>query len=432
MNKLTFKYELDAALPWPKALVFGLQWFVVVVPYIIILGMIAAGIHYPDSPAMQLGYLQKLFVATGLTLFIQVLRGHRLPLVIGPAAVLLSGIVANRGDGAIGAVYFSIALCGGLLAVLSWCKLLKRVNLLFTTRVIGIVLLLIAFTILPTILQLIVAGTDKPFIQLVFAMALILAMLLGQRFLPDVLKSTIVIWALLFGSIVYYLIIADSPIKAAQLAPAASDWQLAAASWAFDPVTAVSFLFCFLALTANDIGSIQSTGGLLGVTDSEKRSNAGLIVTGLGNVLAGCLGVLGPVNYSFSSGIIIASGCAARMPLAIAAVGMLLLAVLPGIIGLFAYIPAVVTGSLLFYTMCAQAAGGFMMLSKSLETAGFETGIIIGVSMMLGTLVSFMPVAVTTTIPTVIRPLVTNGFVVGVTAALILEHFVYAKWKCPE
>lgn len=427
MENLKFRYLLDERLPLLTTMVFGLQWYVVVVPYIIILGSIAAGIHYADSPALQLNYLQKLFLVTGLTLFVQVVWGHRLPLIIGPAAVLLSGIVANQNDAAIGTVYSSVALCGGLLAVLSWCKLLERINVLFTTRVIGIVLLLIAFTILPTILQLIVAGSDRPFSQLVFSITLIMAMLIGQRFLPEALKATIVIWALLVGSLAYYgLLVADWP-NVAEPAQASVKWMLTVTDFGFDPVTAISFLFCFLALTANDLGSIQSTASLLYVDNSEKRSNAGLIVTGLGNLLAGCLGVMGPVNYSFSSGIVIASGCASRFPLVAAALGMMLLALSPSIIGLFSYIPTVVTGSLLFYTMCAQMAGGLMLLGKSLETSGFETGFIIGVSLMLGTLVAFMPASLAATIPAVIRPLVSNGFVVGVTAALILEHVVYAK-----
>jgi xanthine/uracil permease len=134
------------------------------------------------------------------------------------------------------------------------------------------------------------------------------------------------------------------------LSQAAAEGGLLAANLSFDPVVVISFLFCFFTLTANDLGSIQSTANLLAVRDVEQRTNAGLVVTGLGNILAGCLGVIGPVNYSFSSGVIIASGCASRFPLAAAALGMIVLAFTPGIISVFSYIPAVVTGSLLFYT----------------------------------------------------------------------------------
>jgi xanthine/uracil permease len=427
VGQLEFKYRLDERPPLTELVLFSLQWFLVVVPYIIILGTIAVGIHYSESAALQLQYLQKVFFVTGITMLVQVLRGHRLPLIVGPAAVLLSGLMASQGEPTGSAAYFSIIVCGILLAGLSSLKLLRRISDLFTPRVVGVVLLLIAFTMLPAILNLILAGAGNPFGQLVFSFTMIMVLMAGQRLLPDALKSTIVIWALILGSLAYYGLAAGVFPRAPVLSQAAAEGGLLAANLSFDPVVVISFLFCFFALTANDLGSIQSTANLLAVRDVEKRTNAGLVVTGLGNILAGCLGVIGPVNYSFSSGVIIASGCASRFPLAAAALGMIVLAFTPGIISVFSYIPAVVTGSLLFYTMCSQVSGGLLMLGKSFETSGMETGLLIGFSLMLGTMVAFLPASVTAGIPALVRPLLTNGFVVGVSAALILEHLVYIK-----
>lgn len=429
LETVKFKYLLDDHLPPIETAVYGLQWFLVTVPCIIILGAIAGGIADGDSAAGQLRYLQKLFMLTGLIMLVQVLKGHRLPLIVGPAAVLLSGIVATQADTTGGSAYFSIALCGLVLAGLSWFKLLNGLSRLFTPRIVGIVLLLIAFTLLPTILSLITAGSDKPFTQLVFAMMTILLLLLGQRLLPDILKSTLVAWALLIGSLAYYTLVAGAWPQIAPTPAATGDWQLAAAGFQFDPVVFVSFLFCFLALTANDLGSIQSIAGLLGVTDAAKRSNDGLFVTGLGNVFAGCLGVIGPVNYSLSSGIMLATGCASRFPLAVAAGALIMVAFVPAIIGVFSYVPPVVIGSLLCFIMCSQVAGGMLVLGKSLESSGFETGMIVGLSLMLGILAAFLPSQVTAAIPAVVRPLVTNGFVVGITAAILLEHVIYSKTK---
>ncbi|SCM83392.1 conserved membrane hypothetical protein [uncultured Sporomusa sp.] len=429
METVKFKYLLDDHLPPVETAVYGLQWFLVTVPCIIILGAIAGGIADGDSAAGQLRYLQKLFLLTGLIMLVQVLRGHRLPLIVGPAAVLLSGIVATQTNTTGGAAYFSIALCGLVLAGLSWFKLLHRLSRLFTPRIVGIVLLLIAFTLLPTILNLITSGSDNPFIQMAFAMIMILLLLLGQRLLPDILKSTLVAWALLVGSLAYYTLVAGAWPQTAPTPAAAGGWQLAVDGFEFDSVVFISFLFCFLALTANDLGSIQSIAGLLGVTDAAKRSNDGLFVTGLGNVLAGLLGVIGPVNYSLSSGIMLATGCASRFPLAVAAGALSIVAFIPAIIAIFSYVPPVVIGSLLCFIMCSQVAAGMLVLGKDLATSGFETGMIVGLSLMLGTLAAFLPAQVTTAIPAVVRPLVTNGFVVGITAALLLEHVIYSKTK---
>jgi len=46
---------------------------------------------------------------------------------------------------------------------------------------------------------------------------------------------------------------------------------------------------------------------------------------------------------------------------------------------------------------------------------------------LLGTVVAFLPPDVLHTFPAVLRPVVGNGFVVGVAAALILEHGVFRR-----
>ncbi len=425
---MQFKYLLDEHLPPVKTAVFGLQWFLVSVPCIIILGAVAAGSD-GASPAMQLKYLQKLFLVTGLVLLVQVLRGHRLPLIVGPAVALFGSIVASQAVGSGGAAYFSLVLCGLLLSALSYLNLVNRVSRLFTPRIIGVVLLLIAFTLLPTILNLITQGTNKPFAHLAFAVIMILAMVWGQRVLPDALKSTLVAWVLLLGSLLYYGLVAGGWPELVRTLPETNDWQLALYTFSFDPVIFISFIFAFLALTANDLGSIQSMGGLLTVNDADNRTKAGLFITGAGNMLAGALGVIGPVNYSLSSGIILATGCASRFPLAAAAAVMIVVAFVPAVIGVFSYVPPVVTGSLLCFIMSSQVAGGLMVLGKDLAKSGFETGMIVGLSLMLGILTAFLPSSVIASIPAVVRPLVTNGFVVGITAALLLEHVVYSKTK---
>ncbi len=427
MNQFTFRYQLDEYLPARQTLIYSLQWFLLSVPYIVILGALAANHDYANAPALQLMYLQKSFWVVGITLFVQVLWGHRLPLVVGPAGVLLSGILANQAAGASGAVYFAIAICGLILAILSSLKLLRYVSALFTTRIVGIVLLLIAFVIAPAVLNMIVGNTDRPFTNLMFAVFMLVALLLGQRWLPDMLKSTIIVWALPLGSIVYYSLFAGAWPEWPQTLPTTGEWNMAAYSFTFDPVVIISFAFCFLALMANDLGSIQSNGALLEVSDLEQRTNVGMLITGLGNVLAGCFGVIGPVNYSLSGGVIITTGCASRFPLVFTALAMVAVGFVPALIGLLSCVPPVVIGSVFLFALCPQVAGGLMMLGKSLETSGFDTGIIIGASLMLGTMVAFLPGPVVAAIPAVIRPLVTNGFVVGVTIALFLEHIVYAK-----
>lgn len=88
------KYQLDDKPRIFPLLMYGLQWWIVSIPCVIIMGIIVVRLHFPDG-GEQIFYMQKLFALMGLTMTVQVLWGHRLPLVIGPASVLLIGILAT-------------------------------------------------------------------------------------------------------------------------------------------------------------------------------------------------------------------------------------------------------------------------------------------------------------------------------------------------
>ena len=79
---MRFNYGLDEMPPWGPWLVFGLQWFILAVPPLIILGKVVAGLQFADVEGQVL-YLQRLSLVTGLTLIAQILWGHRLPLILG-------------------------------------------------------------------------------------------------------------------------------------------------------------------------------------------------------------------------------------------------------------------------------------------------------------------------------------------------------------
>ena len=86
----TLEYELDEKVPLLRSVLFGLQWAVIIVSSIVILGKVVGDVHFTD-PLLQIVYLQKIFFLCAGTLFCQIFLGHRLPVVPGPAAVLPLG-----------------------------------------------------------------------------------------------------------------------------------------------------------------------------------------------------------------------------------------------------------------------------------------------------------------------------------------------------
>lgn len=427
-NDTRLKYGLNDVPPWGELLLYGVQWLAITVPTAVIIGKVVAVLHYPDHAAQVL-YVQKVFFIMALALFVQLLWGHRLPLIIGPATVLLIGIVASRGSD-ISAIYTSIVVGGATLFLLGITGLFGYLKQLFTTRVVATILLLIALTMTPTIINFIVTPEipGAALTNVYFALAFVLLMFLASRFLTGIWKSTLIIWAMLAGSVFYALVLPRYMVTGTgQFSLVASllhDFNL---NLVFEPGLIISFLVCFLALSINDLGSMQSVGELLKLEDMGTRINRGVSFTGLASVAAGFLGVIGLVNFSLSPGVIMSTGSASRFAILPTALGLFALALSPATVAFIGQIPTVIIGSVLIYIMCSQIAAGLLVAYGDQGQFGFDDGLIIGLPLMLGLVISFLPPEVLDSFPTLLRPLLGNGFVVGVLALLLLEHVILQR-----
>lgn len=416
-DTLKLRYGLDDRPPVGETALYALQWLAISLPFVVIIGTVAAGHHFAD-PELRTLYLQKATFITGLMFLGQAFFGHRLTLVAGPATALLLGIVGSRT--APEAVYTAIAVCGLLLAIISAAGLFRALRGLFTPRVTAAVILLIAFTLTPTIVRLLTAGSDGSTTgRLAFAALYIMALFLAHRLLPAASRSLLIVAGMVVGAAAFWGIfgVTGSLGHPAVLAP----FFTGLARPVFDAGAIVSFFFCFLALSLNEIGAMQAVMPLLQPAEMEGRIHRGMTVTGIVNAVAGLLGVIGPVDFSLSPGVIAASGCGARLPL-IPAAGLLLLASFsPAVLGVAGAIPSTVVGGILVYTLSGQVAAGLTAAFVD-GTFTFEDGLVIGLPLLAGTVTALLPPAAVAEFPAILRSVAGNGFVVGVLAVLILDR----------
>ena len=156
----------------------------------------------------------------------------------------------------------------------------------------------------------------------------------------------------------------------------------------------------------------------------QMRCRRGVGVTGLLNVAAGAMGVIGPVNYSMSPGVIASSSCASRYALVPAAVGLIVCAFVPQLIAVLSAIPDTVIGVILLYLMGTQLAASFSMMTSGGKAVGFEDCLIIGLPVMAALIFGIIPMQI---IPALLRPIVGNGFVMGVILVILLEHVIVRR-----
>jgi len=426
---MEFKHHLDEWPPFPELILLGLQWFAISIPGIIIVGKVVGNL-YEATMVSQTIYLQKLCFAVSITLFAQVMWGHRLPLVLGPSTVLLIGVITNSSfDPRV--VYSSILLGGLALSLISLTGLFAYIQALFTPRVIAVVLVLIALTLAPTIMGLITTPyrVVPAWANFLFAITLAAGMFIAHRSLGAVGKSTLILWAMVVGSIAYYFIYPQSIYRVAGtnerfVAPFFVDLTT---QLVFEPGVLVSFAFCFFALAINDLGSIQSMKEMLNPTAMPRRVTRGITFTGLANICAGFLGIVGPVNFSLSPGVISATRSASRFTLLPASVLLLLFSFSPLFLGFLGNIPSAVIGSSLLYILYYQLVAGIRIAFPSRNDFTLNNGLIMAVPALVGTGIAFLPTSLLHVFPPVTKPIIGNGFVMGVFSVLILEHIIFKK-----
>ena len=362
----------------------------------------------------------------GIAMIVQVLWGHRLPLIIGPASVLLIGILSTVSSG-IPAVYTGIMVGGLVLTVLAYSGLLGKLQFVFTPRIVTVILILIAFTLTPVILKLVLGDAVYALFNLFFTLVMVLALVIGNKLLRGIWKSTTVLWGIVGGVLVYYGVFGFPVLPATGTGIIPEQATVLNFPLDFEAGTILAFLFCYIALIVNELGSIQAVGHMLQADRMDQRTTRGVGIVGVTNVLSGLFGVIGPVDYSMSPGVISATGCASRYTLLPAGGGLILCAFFPSVVGMLVTIPGVVMGAILLYLMATQLAAGLQMLVREKAITDFDSGVVVGLPLMVALLLSFAPEGVLNLIPSLFKPIMGNGFVMGVITVLMMEHLIFKK-----
>ena len=200
---MDLKFGLNDKPRFRDMMLYSVEWFVLAVAVVITTIFIAQG-----TPGEKVLYAQKMFVVMGGATLLQALIGHRMPLVVGPASVLLIGILtalASQGDTTnTDVIYTSILLCGALLAVIAAGGLLKYIQRIFTPRIVVVIMMLLSFTLAGTIKNLIFPAhlTEQHTFGLIFTVVAIPLMALLSTRLRGIIKSLVIPTSLLVGTVI--------------------------------------------------------------------------------------------------------------------------------------------------------------------------------------------------------------------------------------
>lgn len=262
-------------------------------------------------------------------------------------------------------------------------------------------------------------------LALVSAIVGLIIMAWANKVFKGIWKSSVVILAMILGSI-FYFAMTDFPTEfKIDTEPA----KIFITNYSLDAGVILAFIFCYIALLINQVGSVQSLGKMIDAPEMAKRQKRGLLITGVMNMVSGATGVLGPVDYSLSPGVVASTSCASRYAILPAAVAMIVLALFPDAVSVLLTIPKPIMGIVLLFLMSTQVAAGLEIIQSTKAVLTFRDGVVLGLPIMLTTILSFAPADAIATVPSWLRPIVGNGFVMGIIVIILLEHIVLREKK---
>jgi len=409
------------------------QWLFFIFANIVVVP-ISIGSAFDLSVQEIAGTLRSSLVFTGLACLLQGLWGHRFPLMEGHSGLMwglvlsLAGSASSLGmSGADigGGIATGMLLAGALTVVLASLNLLKFLDKVFSPLVMSVYLFLLTFQLTLIFFRGMIhvsadGSMDIPVTAFSCGIALlvILVKVWGNRFWGNfsILIGMFVGWSLFYAWF-----------------PAESSQSEATASLVLFPlgepnlnagIILTTFLASFINLS-NNLASIRTAAAVLKEPIGETRVRRSLIFTGTFSIGASILGLVSYAPFASSIGFLESTRTFERRPFLIGGGLLVMLGLVPALGNLMATLPGTVGNAVLF-------AAYLQLLGTSLKSIqGYLINSVtihrLALPVLLGLGIMNLDADLFRGLPTLLQPLLSNGFIMGVLVSILLEHLI--DWK---
>ncbi|MEY8367902.1 purine/pyrimidine permease [Anaerovoracaceae bacterium 42-11] len=436
-DKNGLKYRLDDAVPFGENLMYGFQQIVLFVASAVVMPVVvgyALGLSQAEVAAM----LQRTFVLCGVMTLLQLRWGHRFPIQDGPAG-LWSGLFLLMVSSALALgislgvlrtnLEMGMLLAGVMVMALSASGLICLMAKLFTPIINGLLILLMVLQISSSIVKGMLGVSDSSrqidgtsFLVAVFTMIVIL---LINLFTKGFIRSIATFIGMVAGWILAAVLGVTDKVDFFQNGLITLPKLFAWGKPTFDGGVVLTCLISAFVLISMVFASINGMGAMAGEEITEQKMQRSIFFHGMAAFMTGGFSSIAFMPYVSSIGVVEMTGVASRRPMYLAAGGMILMGLIAPFGALFATIPACVgNGALIIiFALCIGQA------LREFNKVQFESreNLIVGLSIIIGCGIMFLPAGTFSAMPAAAACLLSNGLIVGMAAAFLLEHVVMRK-----
>lgn len=413
----------------------GIQWAVFMLTNVIAVPVVV-GAAFHMAPAEIADFMQRMLFVTGIATLIQIFFGHRLPLVEGAAGMwwaifILLGTMstpANQGN-VLQQLEMGLIIAGILLAIIGFLPIIEKIRLLFTPIVTGVYLILLVSQLsgsfLKSMLGFTATGHLNGKITLISFLVIFIILFISLK-TNGILRSLGPLVGIIVGwTMFHFLGLFDTnqsyePSKWFSI-PKMFAW----GTPKFDIGIILTTLLTSVVLISNVISSVLVVGLALEKRVKPNQYQKGIFGNGVGLFLSGLFSVVGVIPLAISAGFIMTTGIKKLLPLIIGAILITVSGFFPYIGGFLATLPLEVAYASLF-TMFTQLLGFGIRDLMGQEPTGRNL-MVIGISLMTGIGIMFLPPQAFENIAPWLRNIVSNGLLIGLILCFLLEHLVFQK-----
>ncbi|WP_324655982.1 purine/pyrimidine permease [Bacillus cereus] len=409
-----------------------LQWFIFLLANSIALPIVVGGLFHLTTE--EIFYLmQRTFFVVGISSFLQGWLGHRLPIADGPAGswvgvfTVLAYATAGQDQlhSTLQILELGMIISGVILIGLGVTGFIGRILFLFTPLVTGTFLLLLCLQLSGVFLKGML-GITATISQIdgftaMIAFSIFLFVIILSNFGQGFVKSYAVLIGLISGWVIFLIagkVTIPSQVTHFVQLPQIFAWGLL--KW--NTGMAVSSFVMVCILVSNTVAAIiainQAT--IQKGTIEQKQLKDGTWVGGISHIISSVFSTVGVVPLPATAGFIRLTKQKYIRSFLLACMLLVVMSLFPSIIRYLASLPSAVASAVLMASFVQLIGIGFNNIKQVPMSERNVT--ILGVAVLFGSGVMFLPSGVLQSLPSVMQYIFGNGLFVGTVVSILLEQ----------
>ncbi|KAB2337718.1 uracil/xanthine transporter [Cytobacillus depressus] len=412
----------------------GLQWLFFIFTNIVVIP-ITIGAAFDLSPSKIVNLLQLSFIVTGLACIVQAFLGHKRAIMEGQSGLwwgvilTLSTTAAAQGmplDVLGGSLTVGVLITSILTLLIGITGAGPHLAKLFKPAAMGVFMFLFGCQLIGIFLKGMLGipfGTQTQGAQIDLGVSLlsiitvILIIIISVKAPPSLRR-----YGLLIGIIVgwaVYALVFNTPESVEQASSFRIElFPLGKPAW--DMGIIVTTVLAGLLNASNTFGSLKGTESMYNIVTTKSEYRASFTITGIFTLIAGLFGLVPYSPYVSSIGFLNQTGIYKRMPFILGGFMFLVMGLIPPIGHFFSKLPLSIGSAALFvsYSLLLISSLNFFKQVEFNTLNAYRSA----VPLFVGIIIMTLPASYFVSIPSVIRPFLSSGLLVGIILALILEN----------